>query len=94
MRFIMMIFYLCLMLLGVSFSVLNAGAVTLNLYFKTVTLPMSMLVVMAFVLGVLVGFVIFWSRYWCRYVKYRKVKHQLEMMEREIKNLREIPLKH
>ncbi len=93
MRFIMMIFYLCLVLVGVTFSVLNASAVTLNFYFKTVTLPMSMLVVLTFALGVLVGFIIFWSRYWCRYVKYRKVKHQLEMMEREIKNLREIPLK-
>ena len=93
MRFIMMIFYLCLMLFGVSFAALNAGSVTLNLYFKTLTMPISVLMITALVLGVLVGCVIFLSRDWCLKSKYRKTKHQLQLMEREIKNLREIPLK-
>ena len=93
MRFIMLIFYLFLMLFGVSFAALNAGSVILNLYFKTLSMPVSVLVMIVFVLGVLIGFVVFLGRYWCLKSKYRKTKHQLQMMEREIKNLREIPLK-
>ncbi len=93
MRLIMMIFYLCLMLLGVSFSALNAGSVTLNLYFKTLSMPISVLMITVFSVGILTGFVVFLGRYWCLKSKYRKTKHQLQMMEREIKNLREIPLK-
>lgn len=93
MRFIMMMFYLLLMLLGVAFAALNAGQVTLNLYFKTLTLPISVLIISAFALGILGGFMVFIGRYWGLRAKYRKVKHQIHVMEKEIKNLRSIPLK-
>ncbi|MCH9755711.1 MAG: LapA family protein [Gammaproteobacteria bacterium] len=93
MRFLMLIFYVCLILLGVSFAALNAGNLTLNLYFRTLTMPVSVLMIATFSIGVLIGFVIFLGRYWCKSIKYRKVKHQFQLMEREIKNLREIPLK-
>jgi lipopolysaccharide assembly protein A len=93
MRLIMMIFYLCLMLFGVSFAALNASAVTLNLYFKTFTLPISVWMMIAFSLGILIGLIMFLGRYWGLKSKYRKRKNQLQLMEREIKNLREIPLK-
>lgn len=93
MRLMMMMFYLLLVLLGVSFAALNAGSVTLNLYFKTLSLPISFLIISTFSLGILVGVVIFIGRYWGLKLKYRKVKHQLQLMEKEIKNLRSIPLK-
>ncbi|MCH9690174.1 MAG: LapA family protein [Gammaproteobacteria bacterium] len=93
MRFIMMIFYICLMLFGVSFAALNASAVTLNLYFKTLTLPISVWMIAAFSLGILMGFLVFLRRYLGFKSQYRKKNHQLRLMEKEIKNLREIPLK-
>ncbi len=93
MRLISVIFYLCLMLFGVSFAALNAGPVTLNLYFKTLGMPISVLCITAFALGVLIGIMIFLGRYLGLKSKYRKAKHQLQVTEREIKNLREIPLK-
>ncbi|MDX2345932.1 MAG: LapA family protein [Legionella sp.] len=93
MRLIMMIFYVCLMLLGVSFAALNAGPVTLNLYFKTFTLPISVWMIIALAFGVLIGLIMFLGRYWSLRSKYRKTKNHLQLMEREIKNLREIPLK-
>jgi lipopolysaccharide assembly protein A len=93
MRFIMMIFYICLMLFGVSFAALNASPVTLNLYFKTLTLPISVWMIVAFSLGILMGFLVFLGRYLSLKSQYRKTKHQLQLMEKEIKNLREIPLK-
>ena len=93
MRFIMMIFYLCLMIFGVSFAALNAESVTLNLYFKTFSLPISVWMIAAFAFGILMGLIIFLGRYWGLKTKHRKTKHTLQLMEREIKNLREIPLK-
>lgn len=93
MRFFMMLFYLCLMLFGVSFAALNAETVTLNLYFKSFSLPISVWMIAAFGLGIFVGLFIFLGRFWALKVKYRKTKHALQLMEREIKNLREIPLK-
>jgi putative membrane protein len=82
------------MLFGVSFAALNASAVTLNLYFKTLTLPISVWMIIALALGVLIGLMMFFGRYWGVKSKYRKTKNQLQLMEREIKNLREIPLKN
>jgi putative membrane protein len=93
MRFIMMIFYVCLMLFGVSFAALNANAVTLNLYFRTITMPISVWMIIAFALGIFMGLMMFLGRYWGLKSKCRKIKHQLQLMEREVKNLREIPLK-
>lgn len=94
MRVIMMIFYLLIMLFGVAFAALNAGTVQLNLYFKMLTMPISMLMLVTFALGVMLGCVIFFARYWSLKVRYHKLKHQLELTEREIKNLRAIPLKN
>jgi lipopolysaccharide assembly protein A len=93
MRFIMTIFYLCLMIFGVSFAALNAEVVTLNLYFKTLSLPISVWMIAAFAFGIIMGVIIFLGRYWGLKSKFRKTKHALQLMEREIKNLREIPLK-
>ncbi|MDF1684106.1 MAG: LapA family protein [Legionellaceae bacterium] len=93
MRLIMMMFYFLIMLFGVAFAALNAGSVQLNLYFKMYTMPISILLLAALALGVILGFVVFLTRYWSLKAQYRKLKHQLELTEREIKNLRAIPLK-
>lgn len=93
MRFFMMIFYVLIMLVGVAFAALNASEVTLNLYFKTLNLPISVYIISAFGLGIICGFMVFIGRYWGLRSKHRKVKHELHVMEKEIKNLRSIPLK-
>ena len=93
MRLIMMIIYLSLAVLGVIFAALNASTMTLNLYFKTLALPVSVWMIIAFTLGVFMGFILFLGRYWRLKSQYRKANHQLHLMEKEIKNLREIPLK-
>jgi len=93
MRLIMMIFYLLIMLFGVAFAALNAGSVQLNLYFKMFTMPISILMLATLALGVMLGCFAFLTRYCSLKVRHRKLKHQLELTEREIKNLRAIPLK-
>lgn len=93
MRLIMMMFYFLIVLCGVVFSALNAGTVQLNLYFKMYTMPIPLLMLLSLALGVILGCIVFLSRYWSLKVHHRKLKHQLELKEREIKNLRAIPLK-
>lgn len=92
MRIVTMIFYLILIIVGVSFSVLNAEWVEVNLYYKMLNLPMSLLLMIVFCLGVVWG----WSLFIWRYVKlkvaFARVKDQLNLSEKEIKNLRSIPL--
>ncbi|KTC92984.1 MULTISPECIES: LapA family protein [Legionella] len=93
MRLFMMLIYLILIVLGVSFAALNASSVHVNFYFKTVSMPISVLMTIMFGVGLLIGFLFFIYRYWRLKMDYLKIRNQLRMTEKEIKNLRSIPLK-
>ena len=92
MRLFLLAFYLLLIVVGVSFATLNASSVLVNFYFKTVSMPISVLMTIMLGLGILVGFILFIGRYWRLKIEYRKIKGQLKLTEKEIKNLRSIPL--
>lgn len=92
MRIMMTIFYLALIILGVSFAALNAVTAPVNFYFTTYTLPISVIIAMALGFGVLCGFFLFINRYWRLKSSHRRLKNQLTLTEKEIKNLRAIPL--
>ena len=92
MRIVMTIFYLILILVGISFAVLNATSVPVNVYFTTLHTPISVLMTLMLGVGVLLGLILFIVRYWRLRAEYRKIKNQLMLTEKEIKNLRAIPL--
>lgn len=93
MRLIRIIFYLILILLAISFAALNAGSVQINLYATNLTLPLSVLVVIMIAIGVVIGVLLCMPRYWKCKLESIKTKNQLKMTEKEIKNLRDIPVK-
>ncbi|WP_274519302.1 LapA family protein [Legionella lansingensis] len=88
----MIIFYLFLILLGVTFAALNASSVQVNFYFTKLTMPISVLMTIMLGIGLLLGFLLFLYRYWRLKVEYLKLKNQSKLIEKEIKNLRSIPL--
>ncbi len=92
MRLFMLFVYLLLIVLGVSFAALNASSVEVNFYFKTISMPVSVLMTITLGIGIMVGLFIFIFRYWRLKVECRKMRNQLRMTEKEIKNLRSIPL--
>ncbi|KTD22801.1 Predicted membrane protein [Legionella lansingensis] len=92
MRLFMIIFYLFLILLGVTFAALNASSVQVNFYFTKLTMPISVLMTIMLGIGLLLGFLLFLYRYWRLKVEYLKLKNQSKLIEKEIKNLRSIPL--
>ena len=92
MRIVMTILYLVLILSGVSFAALNASSVQVNFYFTTLSMPISVLMIMMLGVGVIFGFFLFFGRYLWLKAEHRKIKNQLKLTEKEIKNLRAIPL--
>lgn len=93
MRLLMLVFYLLLIVIGVSFAALNASSVPVNLFhLKTVSMPVSVLMTIMLGIGIIIGFVLFINRYWRLKIECRKMKSQLKLTEKEIKNLRSIPL--
>lgn len=92
MRILMIVFYIILIIVGVTFAALNAGSVQVNFYFTNVTMPIAVLMAIMLGLGMLVGCLLCLWRYWRLKAEHRKIKNQLRLTEKEIKNLRAIPL--
>lgn len=94
MRILVLFFYICLILLGISFAALNATSVAVNFYFVTLNLPISVLAVVMLGVGISIGFLLFLMKYWRIKILNSKLKNQLKLTEREIKNLRTIPIRN
>lgn len=94
MRILMIIFYIILILFGITFAALNASSVQVNFYLTTLKMPISVLMVSVLGVGICVGLILMLSRYWRLKSEHRKIKNQLKLTEREIKNLRTIPLRN
>ena len=77
MRIVMTLFYLVLILVGVSFAALNASPVQVNFYFTLVKMPISVLITIMLGVGMLVGFFLFLCRFWRLKVEHRKLKNHI-----------------
>ena len=93
MRILIWFFYIVLIILGVTFAVLNAGDVQVNLYVISLKVPIALLMASMIGLGLMLGFLLSLIRYWRLKFELNKIKHQLKISSKEIKNLRDIPLK-
>ena len=84
---------LIVILFGVTFAVLNAENVQLNYYLGSVELPLSLVLVVTMIIGAILGifaslgFIIGSRR------SASKLKRSVEVAEKEIVNLRNIPIK-
>ncbi len=93
MRIVMTIFYLVLVVFGASFAALNAKSIEVNFYFTTLNMPISVVMAMMMGIGILIGLLLFLGRYWRLKSEHRKLRNQLRLTEKEIQNLRTIPLR-
>lgn len=92
MRIISYFFLLAIILLGVSFATLNSSAVTINYYTGRSTLPLSLLMALVFAIGGLAGTCVgLWLLLKVKLTNYR-LNQRLKLAEKEIENLRAIPL--
>lgn len=92
-RIIFLVVFLFVAIVGLSFALMNAETVTLNYYFGAVTAPLSIVVVVSVALGALlgvtasVGVVLGLKR------EIMRLRHSLKATEKEVANLRSLPLK-
>lgn len=93
MRVIRYFFTFLFLMMALGFALLNAGAVDVNYYLGTSRLPLSLLVILAFGVGCIVGLLITMSWYWRARWEGRKCAKKLALVEKELANLRAMPLK-
>lgn len=92
MRIFSYLVLLVIMLIGLTFAALNPAPVVFNYYLGSQTTALSLLLVFAFGGGIFIGLLVsifFWVK-----IKRNnlRLKSQLKNAEKEIKNLRSIPI--
>ena len=83
---------LCIIILGITFSILNAEPVVLHYYVGNRQLPLSLLLVCGFVLGLMCGMLIMSIKLMRAKAKTRSIRKKLKLAEQEVVNLRVIPV--
>lgn len=92
-RIITIIFFIFIFIVGVGFSAINMEPVSINYYLGTLTLPLSVIIVLAIVIGTILGaLALFTSSMGIRYEN-RRLNKKLSVSEQEVDSLRILPIK-
>lgn len=93
MRLLSSIFLIVLIILAISFALLNAEVVTVNYFFAKQQLPLSLLLLAALFIGCLLGFLVqIKVSIQYRYRNYALNKKN-NLLNQELNNLRALPVK-
>ena len=82
-----------LVLLGLSFAVLNAGTVEIHYYLGTLEVPLSLALVSMLALGVVLGLLAGMGVLLAQKRRIRQLEKKMANTAAEIANLRAIPIK-
>lgn len=92
-RVLYLVLALILVIIGIVFAVLNAETVQLNYYLGSLELPLSLVLVLAMITGAILGILASLSFIIGNRRSVSKLKRSVEVAEKEIANLRNIPIK-
>ncbi|MFT4580364.1 MAG: putative membrane protein [Gammaproteobacteria bacterium] len=91
-RVIHIVFALLIVFFGLAFHIKNDSPVTLDFYVRTIDIPLSWVVVVAFSLGATLGLFAMLNTYLRLQRELRRLTKKHEMATKEIANLRAIPI--
>ena len=92
-RIITIVIFVIVFAVGAAFSAINTNPVIINYYLGTLTAPLSVVMILSIVAGIILGAVaIFASTLRLRYEN-RRLNKKLNVSEQEINSLRIIPIK-
>ncbi len=92
-RLIYLILFLIISLFGILFAVLNAEPVELNYYFGSQQIALSLILVFAMFIGALLGVLASAGLFFKSRREVARLRKQVSLAEKEVANLRAIPLK-
>ncbi len=93
MRIFTFILLLIILFFGISFAILNAKLVVMDYYFGMAQLPLSLLLGITLILGAIIGWLVGLVMLLKAKKTQRYLRKQLATVQKEIKNLHQIPLK-
>ena len=83
-----------IVIFGLTFAILNSQAVSINLYVRTYTFPLSILLIFSLGLGFILGLLILLVVYTKLKIENKRIKNRVKIAEKEINGLRSIPIKN
>jgi len=92
-RIVYSFIFLVLVIFGIVFAVLNAEPVKLNYYFGSEEVPLSLIIVFAMIVGAILGVVASASMIFSNRREVMKLRKSVELAEKEVANLRAIPIR-
>ncbi len=92
MRILTYLFLLIIILLGASFALLNSNVVDVNYFFGHKAVPVSLLIVSVFAVGSVLGMLMMVWLLIKEKMQNHHLQKQLKLAQKEIENLRAIPL--
>lgn len=92
MKILSYVLLILILLIGVSFSVLNSGSVSINYYVGISKLPLSFLMVLTFAVGCILGLLVGMVMYLRLKSQNYRLKNRIKLAEKEVSNLRTMPL--
>lgn len=93
MRLIKLLIILVLIIVGAAFAVHNGGTVTLNYYFGSYSMPLSLLLIGTLSIGALIGMLSALGSILRLKRENAVLQHKTKVVSAEVENLRAIPLK-
>lgn len=90
-RLILILFVIVAVVLGASFTVINAGDVGVNLYLETYEVPLSIVVFVSLLLGAILGGLATSGMVMSRGREVRQMRKRCKRAEDEIARLRQLP---
>jgi putative membrane protein len=92
-RIVIFALLLIVALLGLSFALLNADTVQLKFYFGEVEAPLSLVVVLAMIVGAALGVLASLGMVLAQKRELARLRRSVKIAETEVTNLRALPLK-
>lgn len=93
MRVLSYLLLLIVMFVGLTFASLNSNVVNFNYYLGKIDIALSLLLVFTFGAGILIGLLVAIGPWIKVKRESRRLKSRLKVVEKEVENLRSIPIK-
>lgn len=93
MRYIMLLFWLVLIALGVAFSVINASSVRVNFYISSYTIYLPFLFLILLAIGFVLGLLAMLRPFFKIKMQNRQLLKKLKGKSKELQNLQRIAFK-
>lgn len=93
-RIVALLLALVVILIGLSFAMLNPNPVALNFYFGELTLPLSLWLVIAFAIGVVLGLAVMAGMVLRQRWALSRLRRDVDSTRKELSELRKLPIRN